>query len=119
MLNLCLFYLNEILSTYNKNLSYFVGLPKLPLNYNPNDTILQGYETNKFIRDQKNYDKSVLKIFIDSCANQLNVEQLAIYNRIIFPEKFNHGDTNNLFFVDGPGGTGKTFLYNTILAKKR
>ena len=23
------------------------------------------------------------------------------------------------FFIDGPGGTGKTFLYNTLLAKVR
>ena len=26
---------------------------------------------------------------------------------------------NKGFFVDGPGGTGKTFLYNTLLAKIR
>ena len=24
-----------------------------------------------------------------------------------------------MFFVDGPGGTGKTFVYNTLLAKVR
>ena len=113
MFDLCLFYINEILSTYNKSISNFVGIPKVPLNYNPNDTLLQGYETNKFIRDQKYYDREVLKIFVDSCVNQLNIEQLAIFNRIIYPEMFNipnHGNTNNLFFVDGPGGTGKTVL---------
>ena len=26
---------------------------------------------------------------------------------------------NRVFFVDGPGGSGKTFLYNLILAKVR
>jgi hypothetical protein len=25
----------------------------------------------------------------------------------------------NIYFVDGPGGTGKTFLYNKLLAKVR
>ena len=28
-------------------------------------------------------------------------------------------DENGCFFVDGPGGTGKTFLYNTLLATIR
>src|SRR5947209_1416981 len=28
-------------------------------------------------------------------------------------------DCNNCFFIDAPGGTGKTFLCNTILAKVR
>jgi hypothetical protein len=26
---------------------------------------------------------------------------------------------NRVFFLDGPGGTGKTYLYNVILAKLR
>jgi hypothetical protein len=35
-------------------------------------------------------------------------------------DKLNDKNANNkLFFADGPGGTGKTFLYNTILAKVR
>src|SRR3954452_7234098 len=28
-------------------------------------------------------------------------------------------DENGCFFIDGPGGTGKTFLYNTLLASIR
>src|SRR5439155_13788668 len=28
-------------------------------------------------------------------------------------------NASECFFIDGPGGTGKTFLYNTILAKVR
>ena len=48
MLTLSLYFLNEILNTYNKSLRDFHGLPMLPLNYNPNSIILHDNETNKF-----------------------------------------------------------------------
>ena len=38
----------------------------------------------------------------------------------MFPNRYSTTNTHkNMFFVDGPGGTGKKFLYNTILAKVR
>jgi ATP-dependent DNA helicase PIF1 len=46
----------------------------------------------------------------------LNNEQRAVFDEII------HHVLNNkswMFFVDGPGGTGKTFLYKEILARVR
>ena len=46
----------------------------------------------------------------------LNMEQRAGFDEII------HHVLNNksrVFFVDGPGGTGKTFLYKAILARVR
>jgi hypothetical protein len=44
-------------------------------------------------------------------SSQLNVEQRAIFDRVKLAL-----DTNTAvrIFVDGPGGTGKTFLYKTI-----
>ncbi|XP_050222183.1 uncharacterized protein LOC126672278 [Mercurialis annua] len=49
-------------------------------------------------------------------ANNLNREQTYAYNTILDRAKSN---TSGVFFVDGPGGTGKTFLYKAILAKIR
>ena len=48
----------------------------------------------------------------------LNADQLIVFNTVmkaiddfaVYPK---------VFFVDGPGGTGKTFVYNTLLAKVR
>ncbi|PKY58476.1 hypothetical protein RhiirA4_304547, partial [Rhizophagus irregularis] len=40
----------------------------------------------------------------------------AIYNAVMQEIEYN---SPKCFFIDGPGGTGKTFLYNTILAKIR
>jgi hypothetical protein len=45
----------------------------------------------------------------------LNDDQRVIYNAILQAI----ADANGCFFVDGPGGTGKTFLYNTLLATVR
>ena len=30
-----------------------------------------------------------------------------------------HKQYPKVFFIDGPGGTGKTFLYNTLMSKVR
>ena len=30
-----------------------------------------------------------------------------------------HNQYPKVFFIDGPGGTGKTFFYNTLMAKIR
>ena len=46
----------------------------------------------------------------------MNTEQYAIYNTVIQAVEHN---SSECFFIDRPGGTGKTFLYNTILAKVR
>ena len=48
--------------------------------------------------------------------NTLNAEQMAGYNEIL-DHVLNH--KGNVFFVDGPGGTGKTYLYRALLAKVR
>ena len=46
----------------------------------------------------------------------LNADQWRAYNQIIASVENNEG---RLFFLNGPGGTGKTFVYNTICAKLR
>ncbi|XP_075515525.1 uncharacterized protein LOC142550171 [Primulina tabacum] len=49
-------------------------------------------------------------------VEQLNVEQKNAYNQILY-----HVCNNlpNAFFIDGPRGTGKTFLYRALLATIR
>lgn len=48
-------------------------------------------------------------------AAALNSKQREIYD-IILQELENTHSTTRLYYVDGPGGTGKTTLYNTIVA---
>ena len=49
-------------------------------------------------------------------VESLNVEQRIAYDKIL--SAVDNGD-GGIFFVDGPGGTGKTFLYRALLAKVR
>jgi hypothetical protein len=45
----------------------------------------------------------------------LNREQLLIFNTIVEAVVNNHHLQNNCFYIDGPAGTGKTFLLQVIL----
>ena len=44
----------------------------------------------------------------------LNLDQRAGFTKILDHVVHNKGE---VFFVDGPGGTGKTYLYRALLAK--
>ena len=49
-------------------------------------------------------------------AESLNAEQMEGFNEILDHVMTNRG---KVFFVDGPGGTGKTYLYRALLARVR
>ncbi|KAK8809606.1 hypothetical protein WA158_000549 [Blastocystis sp. Blastoise] len=49
----------------------------------------------------------------------LNEGQRRVYESIMESVNNNEPHRNNMFFIDGPGGTGKTFLYNTIIKSIR
>ena len=49
-------------------------------------------------------------------SDTLNEEQRAAYDEIMSLVDTEHG---GLFFVDGPGGTRKTYLYRALLATIR
>ena len=51
-----------------------------------------------------------------SLATLLNPEQRLAYDEIL---KAVDGGNGGVFFVDGPGGTGKTYLYRALLARDR
>ena len=48
----------------------------------------------------------------------LNTDQLRIYN-IVIEAVYDSNVYSKVFFIDEPGGAGKTFLYNTLLATAR
>ncbi|GBM71541.1 hypothetical protein AVEN_219403-1, partial [Araneus ventricosus] len=52
-------------------------------------------------------------------AQKLNEEQKLVFDIILKAIYDNKEDTSRLFFLDGPAGTGKTFLYNTLLHTTR
>ncbi|XP_076953571.1 uncharacterized protein LOC143627683 [Bidens hawaiensis] len=51
-----------------------------------------------------------------SARDSLNCDQKIVYNEIMMHVD---NDRPGLFFIDGPGGTGKTFVYKALLAQVR
>lgn len=78
-----------------------------------NDKNLTGFGLPPSNRLNDNPSKATLKRPYDS--NQLNAYIEKNYPKLV-PDQHNKG---KIFFINAPGGTGKTFLTNLILAKVR
>ena len=68
---------------------------------------------NRLIQEEMSYDVSSLKRKHEILIFGLNNEQRIIYNSIMEAVATERG---GMFFVYGHGGTGKTYLYRTILS---
>jgi hypothetical protein len=100
--------IENILQNCGKSLCSFKDFPKL--------TISTMQDISSKYSTELNYDKETLKDTFKNNFSKFNNEQRQIYNTIL-----NHIEKKdqNLFFIHGSGGCGKTFLYNTLLAKIR
>ena len=66
---------------------------------------------NPLISEQLNYNRNHEQALAEERLTQLNTEQRNAYNQVISSVESQSG---HIFFLNGPGGTGKTFVYNTI-----
>jgi len=106
--------LDSYLQLNGKSLKDFPNMP-LPLEHLPE--ISNNNNLEKLIQKERlSYDPAQLESILSANLPLLNKDQYTIYNAIM--QVIEH-DLPQCFFIDGPGGTGKTFLYNTILAKVR
>ncbi|XP_040362560.1 uncharacterized protein LOC112168203 isoform X2 [Rosa chinensis] len=71
---------------------------------------------NRLLREELDYDCLELKRQYMNYIVKLNAGQKIIYNEVM---KAIEEKTCNTFFVHGYGGTGKTFLWHTIISKLR
>ena len=67
---------------------------------------------NRLLMEERNYNRDELKKEVASSVVKLNTEQLEIYNIIV---NACNKKEQELVFVYGHGGTGKTFLWKTII----
>ncbi|XP_020881833.1 ATP-dependent DNA helicase PIF1-like [Arabidopsis lyrata subsp. lyrata] len=72
--------------------------------------------SNRFITEEKNYNRDKLREDHDEWVNKMTSEQKGIYDEIIGAVLENSG---GVFFVYGFGGTGKTFMWKTLFAAVR
>lgn len=72
--------------------------------------------TNREYLKETNYDITLLAKVVSNNENTLTDEQLSVYRQVIESVKT---DAGQIFFLDAPGGTGKTLILNLLLAKVR
>lgn len=100
-----LWLLEQILvKTLRKHLKDF---PDMPLPEHAWDSEAE----NPLISEQLNYNRNHEQALAEERLTQLNTEQRNAYNQVISSIESQSG---HIFFLNGPGGTGKTFVYNTI-----
>ena len=98
-----------LVKTQKKRLTDFPSMP-LP------ERDWEGITENSLISEQLNYNRDRERTLAQEHLAQLNPEQLDAYEQIISSVETQAGQT---FFLNGPGGTGKTFVYNTVCNRVR
>ncbi|XP_050280553.1 uncharacterized protein LOC126721546 [Quercus robur] len=102
--NYGLYEIEQILQQYGRSLRDYPQMPQ------PNMDLIQN--GNRLIQEEMLYDVSSLKREHEILIFGLNNEQRIIYNSIMEAVATERG---GMFFIYGHGGTGKTYLYRTIL----
>lgn len=73
----------------------------------------RGNETYGDVFRERAYNTDELNEQVEECLPRLNDDQRIAFDRIVSAVD---GDDGGLYFLDAPGGTGKTFLIKLILA---
>eukprot|EP00794_Sanderia_malayensis_P017120 gene17120-biopygen14739 len=100
-IHMCLADIQTSLQIHGKSLNDFPEMPQLLTNYA--QPLQPADEIN--IEQEREQGQQMFE--------QLNSEQLQIHNTIV--QAIEKQSPDNCFFLDGPAGTGKTFLYNTLV----
>jgi ATP-dependent DNA helicase PIF1 len=106
---LCLIEIEKFLRENGKSLTDYECMPKLK---NPNP----GLFNNILLENEYQYDCGEMTDLHDKHINNLNSDQLNAYHTIY--SAIDNG-LGNMFFVNGYGGTGKTYLWRTLTYRLR
>ncbi|XP_071687485.1 ATP-dependent DNA helicase RRM3-like [Rutidosis leptorrhynchoides] len=104
--------MNETEKLLHRNGKSLKNYPSMPY---PSSTVLN-LSDSPFIIDELSYNMSELEIQHAELISRLNTDQKKAYDTIVSAVT---ADKGGAFFVYGSGGTGKTFLWNTLSAALR
>jgi len=102
-----LYEINQVLMHNGHRLEDFPTLPKS--NYIP---LVHG--GNRLVQEKLAYDRHSLTTNADNAEDRLNDDQRNAYKTVLNAVINKEG---KLFFVYGSGGTGKTFVWTTLLSR--
>ncbi|XP_063936287.1 uncharacterized protein LOC108226331 [Daucus carota subsp. sativus] len=101
--------LETLMQKSGKSLRDIDGMPQ------PNTSLLSD-SSNRLVNEELDYDTAKLKVQHENLYAALNTCQKVAYEAIL---KSVENDEGRLFFISGHGGTGKTYLWNTIISNLR
>jgi hypothetical protein len=113
--NLCLIELHHLLSHLDKDLDYY-GLPLADFSRAGNAG------GNRALALEQAYDPTMQAGIVEAKLKVMNPAQLAAFEAVKSAlDTVKHGEepAHTCFFLNGPAGTGKTFVYETLLAYVR
>ena len=96
--------INILLHSSNKSLSDYPPMPLPQMDW-------QHLVGNRLIAEQRDYDVEEEQRVADQHIPMLNQEQKHAFDQIMDAVTSQSGQC---FFLNGPGGTGKTYVYNTL-----
>ncbi|XP_062114291.1 uncharacterized protein LOC133825350 [Humulus lupulus] len=99
-----LFEIESIMLKMGKSLKDIDGMPL------PNPSLIRD-SGNRLVNEELDYDRDQLKILHEKSFAALNPCRKSAYKAIVHSVENEQG---NLFFINGHGGTGKTFLWNML-----
>ena len=108
LMNLLVQKLTDLFANSGGNINNY-NLPKLT-------TQCYGVNDNRLINDELDSEPLMLSMHASSLVSQLNADQKNVFD--VITERVLSGSAG-FFFVCGHGGTGKTFLWNAIIARLR
>ncbi|XP_057793359.1 uncharacterized protein LOC131009979 [Salvia miltiorrhiza] len=101
--------IEKLLRSFGRSLREFEGIPY------PSSEYFK-FDENTLINDELRYDRRALTEEHKVLITQLTDEQRCVYDTIMSAAQSNSG---GMFFIYGYGGTGKTFIWNTLSAALR
>lgn len=104
-----LFLLDKVLQQSGRQLEDFPPMPLPEHDWNV-------HIDNHYINEQLDYNRDDERERAEQRVPLLNAEQRHAYYQILDSIENERG---RMFFLNGPGGTGKTFVYNTLCHKVR
>ncbi|KAG2191246.1 hypothetical protein INT47_012402 [Mucor saturninus] len=122
----CLLDLNEMLDLNNIKINDFAGfcLPSVDTRYGNSGRGFEGM--SRLEREQRELCLEAERSMIDPAEVSFNSDQRTVFETVmdLVESEKTYGNSrfhfiNNLYFLDGPGGTGKTFIFNALLQAVR
>ena len=101
-----LYLIDQLLNKSGRRLQDWDSMPQVVGNWR--DVL---HDPNPLIAEQRQYNQQEQAALAAECLASLNPDQRSAFDKITSAIT---DSTGEIFFLHGPGGTGKTYLYNTL-----